>query len=445
MNNYYQLYDDLAKLPPLELSQLLAEVLPIGEIKARMDGTVVVVHAYGLRRFQTSTDLKELGIPEDDPRNKVFMTTMQSLVSEKVQNALRNHASRVRKICKDQGAIEVWEGPRKAWWVPVECFDTFTRLIENYIQEFTALRDRHLVDEYDTLRREAEQNYTDSLRAAYKDLAAGNGYNLSLTAYLDTGLEYFDRRFPTLGEIESDIRMEMEILSKTLPPSIRHKVEKLREAEVQALTAEAAAQRAASRKDIEQMELIQIKREAEEERLNLLKEKRRKQEFILLSQMRPEISQMQEAMERITASTTMLADEIIRAAKSGSEISSAISKSWNIRLERLRKLTPSNPRLGEAIEALQQLKEDSTGESKVSRFNIKQTQRRVKEGLEELSTSTVFESFANDIFSLLQNGDREGVLSQIHQARSQHREQLDELENLYKYVVQIMARKEVLV
>jgi hypothetical protein len=445
VNNYYQLYNDLAKLPPLELSQLLAEVLPIGEIKARMDGTVVVVHAYGLRRFQTSTDLKELGIPEDDPRNKVFMTTMQSLVSEKVQNALRNYASRVRKICKNEGAIEVWEGPRKAWWVPVECFDTFTRSIENYIQEFTALRDRHLVDEYDTLRREAEQNYTDSLKAAYKDLAAGNGYNLSLTAYLDTGLEYFDRRFPTLGEIQSDIRMEMEIISKTLPPSIRHKVEKLREAEVQALTAEAAAQRALASKETEQMELIQIKKEAEEERLNLLKEKRRKQEEILLSQMRPEISQMQEAMERITASTTMLADQIIRSAKNGSEISSAISKSWNTRLERLRKLTPSNPRLGEAIEALQQLKEASTGESKVNSFNIEQTQRRVKEGLEELSASTVFESFANDIFSLLQNGDREGVLSQIHQARSQHREQLDELENLYKYVVQIMARKEVLV
>jgi type II secretory pathway component PulF len=154
---------------------------------------------------------------------------------------------------------------------------------------------------------------------------------------------------------------------------------------------------------------------------------------------------MQEAMERITASTTMLADEIIRAAKSGTEISSAISKSWNTRLERLRKLTPSNPRLGEAIEALQQLKEDSIGEVKVNSFNIQQTQKRVKEGLEELSTSTVFESFANDIFSLLQNGDREGVLSQIHQARSQHREQLDELENLYKYVVQIMTRKEVLV
>lgn len=442
MNNYYQLYKDLAQMPPPELAQLLAEVLPIGEIKARMDGTVVVVHAYGLRRFQTSTDLRELGIPEDDPRNKVFTTTMQSLVSERVQNTLRNHASRVKKICRDEGAIEVWEGPRKAWWVSVECFDSFTRAVDNYIQEFSSLRDRHLVDQYDTLRSEAQQNYIDSLKAAYKDLAAGNGYNLSLTTYLDTGLEYFDRRFPTLGEIQSDIRMEMEIISKSLPPSIRHKVEKLREAEVRALTAEAAAQRALASRETEQMELVQIKKEAEEERLNLLKEKRRKKEEILLSQMRPEISQMQEAMERITASTTMLADEIIRSAKNGTEISSAISKSWNTRLERLRKLTPSNPRLGEAIEALQQLKEDSTGVVTVNSFNIQQTQKRVKEGLEELSTSTVFESFANDIFSLLQNGDREGVLSQIHQARSQHREQLDELENLYKYVVQIMARKE---
>jgi len=256
--------------------------------------------------------------PEDDPRNKVFMTTMQSLVSEKVQNTLRNHVSRVKKICKNQGAIEVWQGPRKAWWVPVECFDTFTRSIENHIQEFTALRDRHLVDEYDNMRREAEENYTDSLKAAYKDLAAGNGHNLSLTTYLDTGLAYFDRRFPTLGEIQTDIRMEMEILSKSLPPTIRHKVEKLREAEVLVLTTEAAAQRALASKENEQMELVQIKREAEEERLNLLKEKRRKLEEILLSQMRPEISQMQEAMERITASTTMLADEIIRAAKNGS-------------------------------------------------------------------------------------------------------------------------------
>jgi hypothetical protein len=100
--------------------------------------------------------------------------------------------------------------------------------------------------------------------------------------------------------------MEMEIISKSLPPSIRHKVEKLREAEVRALTAEAAAQRALASRQTEQMELVQIKKEAEEERLNLLKEKRRKQEEILLSQMRPEISQMQEAMERITASTTML-------------------------------------------------------------------------------------------------------------------------------------------
>lgn len=445
MNNYLQLYKDMANLPPLELAELLADVLPIGEIKARMDGTVVVVHAYGLRRFQTSTDLRELGIPEHDPRNKVFTTTMQSLVSEKVQGTLRNFASRIKKICMDSGAVEVWEGPRKAWWVSVECFDTFTRAVDNYIQEFSHLRDRHLVDQYDTIRQEAEDNYTGSLKAAYKDLSAGNGYSLSLTNYLDTGLEYFDRRFPTRGEIQTDIRMEMEIISKSLPPTIRHKVEKLREAEVQAMTAEAAANRAQASKDTEQMELIQIKKEAEEERLFLLKEKRRKQEEILLSQMRPEISQMQEAMERITASTTMLADEIIRSAKNGAEISSAVSKSWNTRLERLRKLSPSNPRLGEAIEALQQLKEDSIGDSRTTRFSIQQTERRVKEGLEELSTSTVFESFANDIFSLLQNGDREGVLSQIHQARSQHREQLDELENLYEYVVQIMSRKEVLV
>ena len=443
MNSYLQLYHDLAQLPPSELVQVLSEVLPIHEIKARMDGTVVLVHAYGLRRFQTTADLSELGIPEDDPRSKVFTTTMQTLISEEVQNILRNHASRMKKVCRDTGAVEIWEGARKAWWVPVECFDTFTEAVDNYIQEFASLRDRHLLDRYDSLKSEAEQNYIDSLKAAYEELSNGNGSPISLVEYLDDGLAYFDQRFPTRGEIQEDIRMDMEIISKSLPAAIRHKVERLRDAEVQAMTAEAAAQRAQASKEIEQMQLLQIKKEAEQERLQLLKEKRRKQEEILLSQMRPEISRMQEAMERISASTTVLADEIIRSAKNGAEISSAVSKSWNTRLERLSKLAPSNPRLGEAIEALQQLKEDSIGDSRVTSYGIRKAEKRVQEGLEELSASTAFESFANDVFSLLQNGDREGVLSRIHKARSRHKDQLDELENLYQYVVQIMAHQEV--
>ena len=86
------------------------------------------------------------------------------------------------------------------------------------------------------------------------------------------------------------------------------------------------------------------------------------------------------------------------------------------------------------------LKEDTKGENKVNGFSIQQVEKRVKEGLEELTTNTVFERFANDIFSLLQEGDREGVLTQIHQARAQHNEKLEELENLYQYVIEIMAR-----
>lgn len=85
MNNHRQLYKDLAQLPPRNLTQLLAEVLSYGEIKARMDGSVILIHAYGLRRFQSTSDLRELGIPEDDPRSKVFTATTQNLVSEKIQ------------------------------------------------------------------------------------------------------------------------------------------------------------------------------------------------------------------------------------------------------------------------------------------------------------------------------------------------------------------------
>jgi len=439
---YQKIYSELAQLPTEELTRLLAEVLPYGEIKARMDGTVVLIHAYGLYRFQSTTDLVELGIPEEDPRSKVFTATMQNMVSENIQNALRNKAAKIRTICKDWGAVEVWEGARKAWWVPVEQFATFTRAVEAHIQEFADLRDRHLIDQYDSLVDAARQNYTDSLEAAYEELTNGSGGAQTQEEYVSAGLGYFDQRFPTREEIRTDIRMEMAVVSKSLPVEISHKVEALREAEVQALTAEAAASRVKTQKEIEQLEIVQIKKQADQERLQLLKEKRRRQEEILLSQMRPEISQMQEAMERIISSTIMLADEIVRGVKSGVEISSAVSRSWNTRLERLAKLAPSNPRLGEAVEALQLLKEDAKAENKSNGFSIQQAEKRVKEGLEELTTNTVFERFANDIFSLLQVGDREGVLTQIHQARAQHSEKLEELENLYQYVVEIMARKE---
>jgi len=437
---YQKIYNELAQLPREELARILAEILPYGEIKARMDGTVVLIHAYGLYRFQSTTDLVELGIPEEDPRSKVFASTLQNLVSENTQKLLRNHASKIRSICRNEGAVEVWEGARKAWWVPVECFDSFARAVEAHIQEFARLRDKYLVDQYDSLVDAANQNYTDSLEAAYEELTNGSGGAQTREEYVSAGLGYFDQRFPTREEIRTDIRMEMAVVSKSLPPKISHKVEALREAEVQALTVEAAARRVRTQKDTEQLEIVQIKKEAELERLQLLKEKRRKQEEILLAQMRPEITQMQEAMERISASTTQLADEIIRAAKGSVEISSAVSRSWNTRLDRLAKLAPSNPKLGEAVEALQQLKEDAKGENKTNGFSIQQAEKRVKEGLEELTTNTVFERFANDIFTLLQEGDREGVLTQIHQARAQHSENLEELENLYQYVIEIMAR-----
>lgn len=39
MNNYIQLYNDLAQLPDLGLVQILADILPIREIKARLNET----------------------------------------------------------------------------------------------------------------------------------------------------------------------------------------------------------------------------------------------------------------------------------------------------------------------------------------------------------------------------------------------------------------------
>ncbi len=63
MNNYYVLHGDLAKLPPLELSQLLAEVLPIGEIKAGMD-----VDNNQIGRFSMAENRTFKNLEEESPR-----------------------------------------------------------------------------------------------------------------------------------------------------------------------------------------------------------------------------------------------------------------------------------------------------------------------------------------------------------------------------------------
>lgn len=51
MNNHRRLYKELAQLPPREISKLLAEVLPYGKIKARMDGSAILILAWGVQPF----------------------------------------------------------------------------------------------------------------------------------------------------------------------------------------------------------------------------------------------------------------------------------------------------------------------------------------------------------------------------------------------------------
>ncbi len=440
---YETLYQRLAQLPPQELAQLLAEVFPPGEIEARMDGTVFIIHAYGLRRFQSTADLSAVGIPVGDPRRKVYDRTMRNLIPLKIQNLLNSHArSKIETVCRNQGAIRVNDYGRGqyAWWVEVSKTNDFLNAIERHIAAFHDLRDQHLIDKYDELHESARRRYEDALIEAWRKQYENEGETPTKDEYIAAGMSFFDQRFPTIAEIKREIRMEVEPVQKTLPGVIRHEVEAIRQAEIEALEAEKRAHQSMREREDAQLHMLALERQEQFERLKMLEDERQKRDRLLLEAVRPEINQMQEAMERVMASTTLLADEIIRAAQNDEDITAATAKSWNTRLARLQQLAPTNPRIGDAVHALRQLK-DETKEG-VSRQALESARRRVAESLNDLAVKTGRERTAEAIFTLLQDGRSSEALNQLQILRKSHRSNLEELDDLYEYMLKLGSVKE---
>lgn len=437
MNVFTEVYERLDALPKEERISLLQQILPPQELFSRMDGTRFIIRKHGLRLFQTSTLLSQAGIPEDDPRNQVFRELRGGLVDRSITDKLRAIAGRSETVCRNQGAIQVWEGGRKAWWVPLAATSRFEGAVNELIQAFNDGRDRLLLHDYASVRADAEARWSRSAAAAWDNLIRLGETEIGREAFLRRSVATFDELFPDRSEIQERIRIRLIPVQKQLPEKIEKILVDVREAERQKLESEAAAAR-------EQMRLLDVDRKIKEAQLSRMKEERKARARILREALNPEIEQAKEIIVQSQAGLMRVAGEIFAAVESGAEISPATMRSWNKRLEALSVLAVGNAPLEQAIENLRDLKEESKVDGFASPERLRRTSDNVENAFNELERRAALEIHADQIWQLIRAGEGSEALKRIARIRQEVSNNLNEVDALWKLVSSVAADNELL-
>lgn len=431
MDLYRQVYERLDALPKQERIELLMQILPPQELFTRTDGFRCLIHAYGLRIFETSALLKDAGIPEDDPRTGVFRELRGGLLDRKIPNKLRAIAAREGTLCQRAGGIRVWEGGRRGWWVPLPAASKFESAVRELMETFARTRDRLLIDDYEVIRMGAKERWREASMAALRNLRR-LGHEIERDAFLERSLSMFESRFPTREEIRNKIRMELRPLERPLPQRIEKVLLDVRESEVQ-------AQRARAEQAREQKRLMAIERHLREADLRRLEDERRARDRLLRQAIDPQIKQAQEIVVQVQSSLLRLAQEITEGVQRGGDISPATRKSWTRRLKSLSLLATGNVQMEEALQNLRQLSRQDIAASSTALY---QTKRNVQSALKELERRASVEINADQIWQLMQHGKGEDALRRVASLRGRLQNELTEVEALWDMVVDIGARNE---
>lgn len=437
MNIFEEVYANLDALPQEERIRLLRQLLPPQELFARMDGTRFIIRKHGLRIFDTSTLLTQAGIPEDDPRNQVFRELRGGLLDRQIPDMLRSIAARIDTACARSGAIQVWEGGRKAWWVPVAGTSRFERAVAEVIQEFEAARDRLLLEDYEAVRAAAEERWSESSLAAWDNLQK-LGKLISRDEFVASSMATFAGLFPTRDEIRRKIHVDLVPVQRALPEKVEQILLDLREAERNKLEAEAGAAR-------EQMRLHSLEFQLKQAEAANLRHERTLRDSLLREALDPQIEQAKEILLQAQASLMRVASEIFDVLESGGDVSPATMGSWNRRLEALAVLAQGSVPLEEALSQLKRLKEDTKAQGRPSPEALKQASAQVERGFTELEKRAAHELHADQIWQLMRGGRGDDALQRIAEIRNRASNNLSEVDALWKLVSGIAAQNEMLV
>ncbi|TET99354.1 MAG: hypothetical protein E3J30_04715 [Anaerolineales bacterium] len=437
MNVFDRVYEQLDALPKEERIQLLRQILPPQELFSRTDGTKFIIRKHGLRIFETSTLLTQAGIPEDDPRSEVFRELRGGLVDRKIPNALRAIAARSETVCRRNGAIQLWDGGRKAWWIPLAATSQFEEAINDLIQEFERMRDNLLLDDYESVRAEAGERWGESSAAAWENMQKLGKTTISREGFMHRSMVTFNQMFPSKEEIQEKIRMCLVPVQSPLPEKIEKILIDVREAERERLQAEADAAR-------EQIRLIDLDRQLRQAELARIEQERQTRARILRDALNPEIEQAKEIIVQAQASLMRVACEIFRVIESGGEISPATMRSWNKRLEALSVLAIGNVSLEQALSDLKQLKEEIKGETFPDKRKLRAANKKVEKAFQDLERRAALEIHADQIWQLMRAGQGGEALERIAKLRQEATNSLNEVEALWKLVASVAAENEIL-
>jgi hypothetical protein len=436
MNIFEEVYTSLDALPQDERIRLLQQLLPPQELFARMDGTRFIIRKHGLRIFDTSTLLSQAGIPEDDPRTQVFRELRGGLIERGIPDGLRAIAGRVDTVCSRSGAMQVWEGGRKAWWVPIAGTSQFESSVRRVIQEFEETRDRLLLDDYDTVRSEAEQRWSDSCLAAWENLNR-LGKTVSRGAFVATSMATFADLFPSRADIRKKMYIDLVPVQRPLPEKIEKLLIDIREAERQKIEAETAAAQ-------EQMRLRSMEVQLKEEQAASLRRERMLRNQLLREALDPQIEQAKEILLQAQSSLMRVANEIFSALETGAEVSPATMRSWNNRLHTLSVLGAGNVPLETALARLQELKQNARETGRPSAEALQKASQRIEQAFADLERRAAQELHADQIWQLMRAGRGDEALQRIAEIRSKANNNLSEVDALWKLVSGVAARNELL-
>jgi hypothetical protein len=435
MDVYRQVYERLDALPKEERLALLMEILPPQELFARTDGMRCLIRAFGLGIFETSALLSEAGIPEDDPRCEVFRELRGGLVDRSIPNELRAIAAREATVCRRAGAIQVWEGGRRGWWVPLAVSSRFEAAVLRLIREFAETRDSLLLRDYEAIRSAARERWRQASEAAYRNmLRLGSTSALGQAGFMARSMATFEARFPSEDDVIRKIRMELVPLERPLPERIERILEDVRAAERRKLEAEAE-------RSMEQKRLLGLERHFKEEQLRQLEEERRARDRILREAIDPQVRQAQEIVAQVQASLVRVAREISTAIADGIAVSPATRRSWAQRLEALAALAPGNVSLEQALEGLRRL---SRPDAAAGRTDFASVDRNVQAALRGLERRAAIEMRADLIWQLMKEGRAEEALRRVAGLRETLSDNLSEVEALWEMVMEVGAQNQVL-
>lgn len=430
---YDQVYKNINSLNDEDRTVLLKKLISPQELFLSVDGTKFAVHTYGLRLFETKGLLSDIGIPEDDPRASIYRKLVGTKIDVQAPNKLRAISAKEATRAKNTGAIEIWNEGKKVWWVPISATSQFVAEMETLQVEFEQCVQTNLIDRYDELLRTSRMRFEDAARQAWEDMSDLGRVKVSQDTYINASMQTFDKRFPTRDEILSKIRMEIEPVGRPLPTEIEDLLIDIRTAERSRLAAETAAFRATEAVQSTQLRMMDIECRIKETELIDAESERKLRREIISEQLGPEIDQAKQVVLQVQSSLMRVATEIIEASKTGAKITPATKKSWNLRLARLKDLSPENPDFEQALDALEQMsnKED---------VDFERTQKQISRALNEMERTAATEIRADAIWQLIQAGRAEDALQSLGNIRGTLSDRLLEVESLQEMVFTVGAR-----